>query len=251
MNTELTKILTYFNLSEKEARVYLAGLQVGQATVYEIAKAAQLKRPTAYVLVESLIEKGLMTTETKNKKNLCSPAPPRRLLDTWRGRLESLEAITPELNTLFQTGSAKPKVVILEGERGVDAIYNELSPPDTKGEEIIAFGSLTTIAEKFAYRLPVWQKIVNHKRNRVRELIDNEPLNQEYITDMKKIDNPRYQLRVTDFGLFGGADILLYKNKTAILSLKRELFAAVIESPDIYQSFKLMFDLAWQKAKKI
>ena len=62
--SELQKI----GFSDKEAAVYLAGLELGQATILEIAKKAKIKRPTAYVIVEGFIERGLASSFEKGKK---------------------------------------------------------------------------------------------------------------------------------------------------------------------------------------
>lgn len=41
----LERVLEKFGLSEKEAKIYLATLELGQATVQQIAKKAGLVRP--------------------------------------------------------------------------------------------------------------------------------------------------------------------------------------------------------------
>lgn len=251
MNDEIVKILKHFNLSEKEAGIYLASLQIGKGTVYEIAKVANIKRPTAYVLIDGLIQKGLIVAQKEKNKTVCLPISPRRLVETWRGRLEALEAISPELNAYYQKGQVQPTVLVFEGEKGIDAVYSELTPKDTKGEEILVFGSLAAVKEKFAYRLPVWSKVVKNKRNKIRELVNKEEGVVDYAKQMAGLENPNYQVRVTKNDVFGKGDTIIYRNKIAIFSLKKELFVIVIESAEIEKTYKALFESAWADSELV
>lgn len=56
---KIINALISLGLTDKEAKIYLALYKVGQATAYEIAKEAGMKRPTVYVLIEELRKKGL------------------------------------------------------------------------------------------------------------------------------------------------------------------------------------------------
>lgn len=250
MDNELIKILNYLNLSEKEARLYLASLQIGKGTVYEIAKIANLKRPTAYVLVEGLIQKGLITTQEENKKTLCSPVPPKRLIETWKGKVEALESIYPELNAYYQKSAAKPKVSIYEGEKGADIIYSELTPKNTKGEEILLFGSIAILKEKFNYRFKIWDKVARNKNNKIRELLTDDSETRKYIERVKPFNNPNHQIRVVPKNIFGECDNIIYQNKIAIFSLKEEVFVTVIESEETVKTYKAIFEMAWESAKE-
>jgi len=251
MNTELLQVLSAIGLNEKEARIYLAALQVGQGTVYQIAKTANLKRPNVYVLVDELVQKGLITTRTENKKTICSPLPPRQLIERWQGKVESLWSVIPDLNAYYQKNLSQPKVMMYEGEQGINAVYNEMTPKGDKIEEIFAFGSLSALREKFPHQLKVWERIVKNKRNKIKELANPEKGIPEYMKKMSALGNPNYEGRVTETDVFGAGDNVIYKNKIAIFSLKKELFAVVIESEELAKTYKALFEMAWKSAKKV
>lgn len=250
MNDEIVKILKHFDLNEKEANIYLACLSVGKGTVYEIAKITNIKRSTAYVIIDGLVQKGLVVSSTEKNKTTYSPIPPKRLVDTWKGRVDALEAISPDLNDYYQKGKIKPGVLVFEGEKGIDAVYSELTPKDTKNEEILVFGSISAVGEKFSYRIPIWSKVVKNKRNKIKELVNNEEGVYDYIKKMKDLDNPSYQIKITKTDLFGKCDNIIYKNKIAIFSLKKELFVIVIESEEIVKTYKALFNAMWKNAQK-
>lgn len=251
MSRELQKVLRNFDLSDGEAKTYLSALKLGRATAYEIAKQAGLKRPTVYVFLERLAEQGLVTTERAGAKTLILPTSPDRLVEIWKGRLSALEAIKPELDAFYQKNQYQPKVQVFEGERGVDAIYHELPPEDSEGEEILLFGSVKAITDGFSYLLPKWEKSFANKQNPIRELLNDESENKLYVSHRSILDNPQYQIRVMNGDVFGKTDNIIYGNKLAIFSLKEELFVTVIESEEIVKTYRALFDAAWAQARII
>ena len=60
MSDILLKQLVNFGLSEKEAKIYLALLELEMATVFEVAKQSGINRSSAYVVLEGLKKKGLV-----------------------------------------------------------------------------------------------------------------------------------------------------------------------------------------------
>ena len=98
------KDLEKFGLGEKEAKVYLASLELGPSTAAQIAQKADVNRATTYVAVESLIKQGLLSSHEKDSKTFFSaedPAMLKRLLDQQReevkNKLSSLEELLPGL----------------------------------------------------------------------------------------------------------------------------------------------------------
>ena len=67
---ELKKELEHLGLSDKEARVYLAALEMGPSPVQDISHKAHVNRATTYVMIESLAARGLMSTFQKGKKRI-------------------------------------------------------------------------------------------------------------------------------------------------------------------------------------
>lgn len=75
------KHLIYLGFSEKEARVYLASLESGSASVADIAERAGVKRSTAYVMLKSLAARGLVGPAANGKKSDVCALHPQRVLE--------------------------------------------------------------------------------------------------------------------------------------------------------------------------
>ena len=64
----LAQELLAIGLSDKEADVYLAALQLGYSSVQEISQKANINRTTAYTHIKNLISRGLLNATEKNGK---------------------------------------------------------------------------------------------------------------------------------------------------------------------------------------
>ena len=64
------RILEILGLSDKEARVYLALLELGTASAQTVSTKSYIKKPTTYLALEELRKKGLLTKLPKAKRVL-------------------------------------------------------------------------------------------------------------------------------------------------------------------------------------
>lgn len=68
-------------LEEKEAKVYVATLELGPSPVQKISVRAGVPRATTYLVLEDLKARGLITTFEKGKKTFFAAEPPQQLND--------------------------------------------------------------------------------------------------------------------------------------------------------------------------
>ena len=80
--------LAVFGLSAKEAKVYLALLELGPSTMTEVARVANINRTTGYPVLETLAAKGLVyfINEAKIQKYT-----PTMSVPFWIGKIESVD----------------------------------------------------------------------------------------------------------------------------------------------------------------
>lgn len=134
----LLEPLKNLGLSEKEAKIYLALLQLGPSTPYQIANKAEIKRPTAYVIAEELVEKGLIVHVPGEDKKRYIARTPDAFIEEQGEKLRAARAILPELRS-FQKGTVeKPSIMYYEGAEGVRQAY-EYRKRELHGKEIVGF----------------------------------------------------------------------------------------------------------------
>ncbi|MBI1755038.1 helix-turn-helix domain-containing protein, partial [Candidatus Azambacteria bacterium] len=210
-----SKDLERFGLSEKEAKVYFASLELGPATATKIAEKAGVNRATTYVEIESLMKMGLVSTFEKNKTTLFAaqnPAILKRILLRREERLKasalSLENLLPELLNMYEYAEEKPKVQYYEGKEGLLAIQEDfLKTKDKKIEEIYSSDDLYGVFTQDELRKSLLMR--QQKKIKVRALYtrkggkfsDIAPLN-----DMRILPQGQFPIH---------SDILIYGNKVA------------------------------------
>jgi sugar-specific transcriptional regulator TrmB len=111
-------------LSEKEARVYLTLLEGGVMSAYLVAKKSGLKRPTAYVILDELSNKGVVFEAPRSHTKLFRAFPPERFVEKMEKKLEQVKALLPELKAREQVGVEKPHAMFFEGVEGMKEILH-------------------------------------------------------------------------------------------------------------------------------
>ncbi len=130
MNKEILEKLTYFGLSDKEARIYIVLLELELASVSEVAKRAEVKRSTAYVVLESLKKSGLAGVSDDRKIQRYFASSPDILLNIAKETTkrqekinEALKSIVPELKSFYKDSKHKPIIKVYEGKEAAKQIY--------------------------------------------------------------------------------------------------------------------------------
>ena len=107
MDKSATESLKVLGLSEKEARVYLAMLDLKKAGVLAIAKRAGIKRPTAYHVLESLKAKKLVSSTTFRDVKDYRALPTSALKAYVRTQKKVLQEEMPTMKKLYETKNQK------------------------------------------------------------------------------------------------------------------------------------------------
>jgi len=111
--------LEQFGLNEKEARVYLAALQLGASSVQNIAQAANIHRVSTYDILESLKDKGYVQESTEGTRRIIIPADPESMMESIRRKERIFADLMPELKALQGKKTGKPRVRYFEGREQV------------------------------------------------------------------------------------------------------------------------------------
>ena len=141
MKTSSSKMLitqlVEFGLSDKEAKVYLALLELEVAGVTEVAETANINRSSTYVVLSSLKKKGLVSTSEDKKIQHYIAVSPEMLFREAEDRAnqaekikKTIDNIIPELKALHKDTKQRPKIKIFEGEKGIidafeDTLHNK------------------------------------------------------------------------------------------------------------------------------
>ena len=106
--------LQHLGYSEKEARIYLALLELGTSPASTIARFLSENRITIYSVLKVLVKKGLILESKKNTIQVYTALAPEILIEQERSKYEQLKNSLPELLSLMNTHTTKPRVTFYE-----------------------------------------------------------------------------------------------------------------------------------------
>ncbi|EKD46801.1 MAG: transcriptional regulator, TrmB [uncultured bacterium] len=242
----LYKQLQDAGLNETEAKIYLASLELGQTSVSRIARKSGIKRTTVYLSLENLASKGLISTIKKEGNSLYYAEDPRNLERIMTERKERISKLMPELLAFTNLIDKKPEIRYFEGEEGLKEVIMDSLNYGTK-EILMMFSEsyLSDFGEEFFEETYRPERIKRKISSRVlmpnnEQMLNFSTNNEQSLRQAKYLPPDLFKINI---------QIMLYeKNKISIISYK-EKFAFIIDSPEIYQSFKSIFETMWATAK--
>jgi predicted transcriptional regulator len=130
-----SKLLEPLGLNDSESALYAAILKAGSLPPAALAKAAGLKRTTAYSVARSLIEKGLIVEDTTRRPRVFAPASPEQVLGLierdkkqMATREKSLERLAAELSKLSAKNAYPVPTVRFIEEGKIDSFMRQQTP---------------------------------------------------------------------------------------------------------------------------
>lgn len=252
---EYIKTLQSIGLSENQAKVYMACLQLGESSVLHISRVAGLKRPSVYLLLSELERMGLVS-KAPQKKTAYRAMAPERIVADQTDKLEAAREILPSLKAIYNLNPEKPVIKIAETLQEVQAIYNGIFTylrhhPD---EELLIYGSLKDALGNFKVSVvDYFYEIMEKSHNPIREIGNDDLETRQYFKKSVRL-NPRHQLRLLrneEEGQFMQADNMIYGNTLVLFSVKKEIFAITIESAGVAETYRTLFNMAWRSGKSL
>lgn len=241
-----TEALKQLGLADKEIALYLGLLELGEASILEISKKTGVKRPTAYLIVGALEARGLVSRVVKGKKTVFAAQHPKTILTEAEMRVKQLQDIIPQFEAMMHRSDDRPRVKIYEGKEALDRAYDDAFV--VRGEQLF-MSNMDIVHDVFARTLQKVDYSILSPEFSVRELIDDSETSKKYAV---RVDGPYRKVRflpkafssfATDIGIFG--------NNTVITSGKKEFFSVRIESKEIADAFRAMFETTWQMSRNV
>lgn len=228
-------------LEEKQARVYLAALELGNATIYEIAEKSEVKRTSIYNFLEEMKSRRLLSEIKKDGKVLLQAGNPEILVASARAQLKSLEDSIPFLHDLYSAPTNKPKVKFFLGTESLKNLYKEIW---AAGEPIYGYSDfekmLQTMDEPYMWGfadkraelgIPFYCIAKDGPKAKLVQKLDKK---QKRVTKIVK----------------GGAfetEINIYGRWVAFVSFRRPYAGVIIEDVAIAKTMKAIWQMLWDK----
>lgn len=242
---KLTEALQTIGLSEKQTAVYLALLQLGRGSAYSIALKSGLKKPTTYVILDELIEKGLVSRVPRVKKQLYVPHSPQEVFATAKEKFALAEEKLPELLALTKGTDTKVNTLYFEGVDGIKQLM-EYRVKEMRDKELVGFYATDMNADRELIRyfkdewadkmlkldIPVRMIAPEHE-----SLKDYRDADAKYNRKLKTVPYEQYSSEVAIDVIGDIVRIQDYKN----------LQGVAIENADVAKTVRQIFEMVWSK----
>ncbi|MFA4942045.1 MAG: helix-turn-helix domain-containing protein [Patescibacteria group bacterium] len=241
----LVSTLKQIGLEEKQAKIYLACLELGETSIKEIAKKSGIKRTSIYDIIDEMVNAGLIKVTTKVKKKKFIASEPEELKTIIKKREALLDQIMPQLGLINNSGLIKPKVWFYEGVSGLKKVYDDTL--EYKDHVIYQWAS----NDMFDAIESDW--IFDYVKRRVKAKIKalciatNTPEIREFksndvaqLREIRMVPKESFPFKI---------ELDVYGNRVAMIS-GRDKIGVIIESESIASTLKMIFKLCWENVKQ-
>ncbi len=256
--TQPLNTLQQLGLSKTEATIYLAGLGHPGIAASDLARQTQIRRPTVYHALETLLTKGLASKKGTGARCVFTMTSPEKIGHLLDAKIELLEKQKTGLEELAgrlvaqqqQTGGGSVEVKQFQGIEGVKLVVEEALYCRSRTWDILAprknFFSefdpdyaqyyLSARKKRGIVSRSLWERSPNGDKKTPA----SKPLTPEILAER----NPRY-LPPVMHGKFKTV-MILFDETVVFISSYKSLSAILIESKELHQFFSALFDGLWE-----
>lgn len=250
-----TKLLEQIGLTGEQSRIYSCLVFSGTLQARKIASESRINRSLVYRILKQLIELGLiMENASPGSVSTFTALHPSKLHaivkrkeDDLKIADQALHEAVSSLSTQFNLISGKPSVRFYEGLEGWKILHKDIlhtkknimlirSPLDNNTDDLKLITGKNRDEMKNA---GISIKLIVPTKNTPSSISADE--DRLYLIERKRI--PREELN-------NSAQLIIYGNNVALTSFKNNMITTIIEDPDIANTFKMLFDVLWNKYPK-
>jgi sugar-specific transcriptional regulator TrmB len=217
--------------------------------VSDIAKKAAVNRSTAYVLLDMLAKRGLVSISERGGIRVYSPAPAERFVQMAESSLNkwnSLRALGQELLVEFKKEShsagSKPAAQLFSGVEGIKTAYAAFLTPR---ETVRSYSNLSAIEEALPGFLSEYRRRQAASRVRARIVAPDTPQNRKVIAADARGRCEYFLAPSRDYT----SDFIISGNKVAFISFD-DPSVLLVENAAFAALQKALFDALMNEAQR-
>jgi sugar-specific transcriptional regulator TrmB len=263
------EVIKQSGFSDYEAKCYLALFNKDSLTVSEIARLAEIPRPSAYDAMEKLMTRGLCSSIPGKSKKYAA-ANPRilkdQMMDNFTNHMKAIDNLTIELEKLYESGlsngNSLESIEILRNPRQIDDKFVQLLR-ESKTEMLTLSKHKFNEVEIKADLMKAFEFQVKLETDLIKKGLSSKCIYEIGLDDKRNIkllfDKAinRYveagqQARVMKdlpmrMAIFDGKITMF--TLVDDVGISSSFLTQVVRSEVMAKSHKLLFDMLWEKAE--
>lgn len=243
---ELIKSVEAFGLDSKEAEIYLAGIELGPASVLELSRRTSMPRTTLYPILEKLRRLGVFIFTQHKKRTNYVAVPPKALLQILAERERTLSESMKQLETIHGTVREGAGVTLYEGTDGFKQLWQKIFRSGVQEYRNLTsgVGMLDYVKEPYLVERVIAERI---KRGIISYQLIPETRDARKIVakDPIELRESRFLPPETEVP----ASVLIFGDDVAFITTRAENTMILVASGETAATHKTIFDLLWENAK--
>jgi len=242
---DLVSGLQDLHLTESEARVYIALLAMEAGTPLSLANTTGLKRPTVYLILETLRRKRLAGLTFRGKKTFFSVEPPSRLLRHLDEQRQTALELLPILKAMIRQPCGRAVIRYFDHHEDIQRFWREET---WQAQQSDYLSSMVEWSDQFPGMNDEFEERVRTgKIRRSRELVSNNRINVPFF---KTKHHSRRHIRVLPPGYQCRYDVCLWENNVSLYSYTHR-YMLVVTDDALVNVFHTLFEFAWNSSMTI
>lgn len=230
-------LLRKIGFEEKEAKVYLTLLRIGQAPASRVAKETGYERTSTYYLLLRMLEKGYVGEYIKGDVKTFKATTPKTLKENIREQQMLLEEIMPQLEKLSEHVQEETIVEVRIGKEGFKHLYRDAI---ANSKEVLGLGIDDSQYMDFD-KWSLQQYYRDAEKTGLKERFITYPdafIYGSKISTYKTI--PKTYFQPTPTFIYGDRVVIITWHPTPTLIF--------IQSKELANAYKKHFELLWKSA---
>ena len=247
------ELFSEIGLTKSETSVYFALLELGSSTTGIIIKKAGIASGKAYLILDKLISKGLVTYSIASGVKNFQAKDPERILDYIEEKQEILEVkkkkiakIIPELKSKYEAKKYQPIAEVFEGAKGLKTFHQFMLNELKRGDTLYVLGAPKESNEKFGSLFLDWNKERVKKGVKLKILYNQDSREFGEVRAKMKLTEVRYMKKELETPAW----IDIFGDYVVTINVHDSPVCFLIKNKESAESYKKYFEILWKQARK-
>lgn len=242
------EILREIGLTEGEIRVYTSLISLGKSSTGAIMDKSGISSSKVYLILEKLIEKGLVSFIVENNVKKFQPANPNTIIEFIRKKKETLQELENKSQELVEDINSmlgkyeEETAQVYRGFKGIETAFTRMVEETDEGEEHLFFSHAE---EELAEEVVMFFKRIKEKRLerkiKTRGIV-HPRLKKAFQTQVKE---KYYKIKFSE--ITPATPMTIGKNSILMTLWGKEPMCIEIRSKRMVNKYKEHFEEIWEK----
>lgn len=247
------ELLIDIGMTKSEIAAYFALLDLGATTTGPLIKKANIAAGKAYLVLDKLIKKGLVTYVIKSGTKYYQAKDPELLLSylkekehELKHKEEQLQKLIPTLKAQYQENKYKPVAEIYEDVKGFKTFYDWTLKELNKGDTILVMGVPKIANERFKAYLLNWNKERIKKGISMRIIYNNDSRSIGISREKMNLTEVRYMKKELETPVW----VDIFNDYVVTINAHDDPVCFLIKNKATAQSYRTYFELIWKQSER-